>query len=198
MPYIHWESYSGQAEVSELLDNIKEQSSKTRIWTSQDSWWAKQDRTRRVNGVEKPSQKSGGSEEPSRATNKKTTDYDAELLNTYLFKRWPLHMRRTLHQYYYSYLADTQTRDCDQVTIRARSRNLQEESKFTSKFVSKETKKVGEVKQTESKSKGEHAPAQNPEDGSEPDRNCPVVMVDQLWLWVVSQGRSAFPFCDGS
>jgi hypothetical protein len=179
MPYIHWESYSRQVEENRLLDDIKEQSLKTRIWRSHDMLSAAKNWIRRPDGVGKPSpQNLGSSEEPSRAIEKKTTDYDAELLDTYLFKPWPLHLRPTLSQYYYSYLADTPKRDCNQVAMRARSRKLRQESTFTAKLVNKET--------------------QNSEDVSRPDRNSSVIMVDQLWLWIVSQGRFTFAFYNGS
>lgn len=49
------------------------------------------------------------------------------LLRTYVGKSPPLHIRRTLDQYYYSRLRDTTRRDCDQVVTRARNEHLRQE-----------------------------------------------------------------------
>ena len=196
MPYIHWESYSSHVKVGKILDKIKEKSSKTRIWrpnTSQTPKGKNRSHSTEAGGI---SQTMGGRDGPLN-TNTKTRDYDEELLDVYLFKRWPLHMRRTLGQYYYSYLADTKTRDDDQVAMRARSRRLREETEHITKWVSKEAEKAGQMESAKPKSEKEgeniNSATQN-EDGLRPDGDSPVVMVDQLWLWVVSPGRSHFVF----
>lgn len=64
----------------------------------------------------------------------------------------PLHMRRTLDQYYYPTVKDSTQRDQDQVVFRGtRSRN-------------------------------------------DPDAIARVVMVDQLWLWILDDSQSSPPF----
>ncbi len=52
------------------------------------------------------------------------TDPSDTLLQTYIGKNPPLHIRRTLDQYYYSKLKDTKLRDHDQVVNRARDEDL--------------------------------------------------------------------------
>jgi hypothetical protein len=145
--------------------------------------------------------------------NTKPDDNDDELLKKYLFKRWPLHLRRTLAQSYYSYLADTRTRDNNQVPMRAQSRKLLQENQFIEECVkmhtgkgTKQKKSKGEQRLLESSkdaapthrsaqktakklmSESEQNFAQLSKDDSDLDDNRPVVMVDQLWLWVVSKG----------
>jgi len=259
MPYIHWESVSSQVDIREILDRIKQDISKTRIWRSNEDQ-PNEDYSRQNSAeLNEPSPSPGGDDGAPSARNTKSTDYDAELLKTYLYKRWPVHMRRTLDQYYYSYLADTKTRDSDQVAMRARGRRLQEEAEFSAQFfttkANKDDKKVKEEEKEkkekekeekkkkeeeerkkreeerkmkkenraeyEKKKKGEEEKEKEMKEQEErekekvekeqkeknglkyppslPDKNSPVVMVDQLWLWVVSPGSSSyFIFCHRS
>ncbi len=74
------------------------------------------------------------------------TGMDEKLIAAYLYNEHPLHIRRTLDQYYYYTLKDTDTRDADQV-------------------VSKEIKKRWG------------------------DDEKLVMMIDQLWLWVLDGGK---------
>jgi hypothetical protein len=86
-----------------------------------------------------------------------------KLLWTYLYDRHPLHVRRTLDQFYYSSLDSTEARDNDQIPHKYFKNRLPESR-------------------------------QCPESGQCPE-NCmhPVLMVDQLWLWVIDEGsRSLF------
>lgn len=220
MPYIHWESYSSQVEVGEILDEIKEGISKTRIWRPIAEQTNKNPSRQSTGDVNEPPHLQGGDDGQPGAINTKSTDYDGELLKTYLYKRWPVHMRRTLDQYYYSYLADTKTRDGDQVAMRARDRKLREEAQFSAQYVTTDIEKEGtqkdkkkstkkdekeptqkDKKKSESKSEGKRTndPPPPKDRSPKPDGNSPVVMVDQLWLWVVSPSWSPFFYiCDGS
>lgn len=84
-------------------------------------------------------------------------DYESDerLLRDYVQAEPPLHIRRTLDQYYFATLDDTSQRDEDQVVYRGT--------------------KAG---------RSHHI------------RNTRVVMVDQLWLWVLddSESSSIYPF----
>jgi hypothetical protein len=158
-----------------------------------------------------PSQEPNGTQDQSRNT--KPDDNDDKLLEKYLFKRWPLHLRRTLAQSYYSYLADTRTRDNNQVPMKAQSKKLQQEKQFIAECVkmhtgkdTKQKKLKGEQRLPESSkdaapthkspqeaakklmSEREQNFLQVSKDDSDLGDNRPVVMVDQLWLWVVSKG----------
>ena len=77
-------------------------------------------------------------------------DYEADerLLRDYIREDPPLHIRRTLDQYYFATLDDTSQRDKDQVVYRGT--------------------KAGR---------------------SLHSRNTRVVMVDQLWLWILDESE---------
>ncbi|KAB5586057.1 hypothetical protein GE09DRAFT_51240 [Coniochaeta sp. 2T2.1] len=79
---------------------------------------------------------------------------DTRLTRKFLHHKPPLHIRRTLDQYYFLTLADTSKRDRDQVVYRATNWGLKQ-----------------------------------------PSRNARIVMVDQLWLWILDDHTiiSAFP-----
>ena len=203
MPYIHWESCSSQVEVSRLLDQINEDISKTRIWRSNTGQSNENYGRQNNENINERYHLSGGDDGIPGTRNTKSTDYDSELLKTYLYKRWPVHMRRTLDQYYYSYLADTKTRDFDQVVMRARQRKLQQEAIFSAQYVTteseKDPKKKTKKRKWESKRNDSNGSPQTKGEDPKPDANSPVVMVDQLWLWIVSPSSSLFPILgDGS
>ncbi|KFA78383.1 hypothetical protein S40288_10970 [Stachybotrys chartarum IBT 40288] len=79
---------------------------------------------------------------------------DGRLIENHLFSSAPLHMRRTLEQYYYWTANDTSRRDSDQVVCRG-TRSLVEDEEAIAR----------------------------------------VVMVDQLWLWILDENTvvSCFP-----
>lgn len=146
------------------------------------------------------------------------------LLTTYAGKSPPLHIRRTLDQYYYSKLKDTQVRDRDQVVNRARDENLK--MQYLAKNESNFPRWAGEVKQHERSllqtSSRANPTAEREESNMEEltqaikdldevekrisgalseisDENVrrvlharlgdsPIIMVDQLWLWVKDDG----------
>lgn len=73
---------------------------------------------------------------------------DGRLIEDHLFEDPPLHMRRTLEQYYYWTATDTTRRDSDQVVCRL----------------------------TRSQS-------------DDPESAARLIMVDQLWLWILDDSR---------
>lgn len=131
---------------------------------------------------------------------------DDKLLTKYVFKRWPLHLRRTLDQYYYSYLADTKARDGDQVVMRIWNKGLQRESEDAAKYLQSLAKSAEGTMQS-NKSQGDDKKQVNKtgktqeskvgkvhEEPPLKDENCPIVMVDQLWLWVIRKGKTYLVF----
>ncbi|KAK1759132.1 hypothetical protein QBC47DRAFT_397946 [Echria macrotheca] len=90
-------------------------------------------------------------------------EVDTSLIEAYLNSKKPLHCRRTLDQYSYYMLETTESRDLDQVVYKwAQAENI-----FKA-VVSDLTK----------------------DDNSQKDeaRHRPIIMVDQLWLWILPDG----------
>lgn len=143
------------------------------------------------------------------------------LLTTYVGKNPPLHIRRTLDQYYYSKLKDTEVRDRDQVVSRARDENikLQYLAKDESRFPTWSSD-VKEHERTLLQARSRTNPILEGEESSMQDLtqtikdldkvekrisaalsgvndekirrtlhatlgDSPIIMVDQLWLWVL-------------
>jgi hypothetical protein len=107
------------AEVKdEAMKTTRTQKSKTPLWPNEEG------------GNENKT----GTKDLTLETPENEEDYH-ELLRRYLYKRRPVHLRRTLDQYYYSYLADTNDRDADQVVMRQfnedkKSLNLEADTKY--------------------------------------------------------------------
>jgi ankyrin repeat protein len=182
MPYLHWESYRSSEAVSQLLKNIKDRSMQNLILRGSKSWRTYEAEPRaltRSTVLDSAKQK----EEPAgMVTHDKKSNSDDELMEKYLFKRLPVHLRRTLDQYYYSYLADTRVRDRDQVVTKVRNRELYNHTHI-SHTVEKKTsksKRFGRSKDVIPENLKNETPP--------PDNNSPLVVVDQLWLWVLDRG----------
>jgi hypothetical protein len=198
IPYIHWESYHAQGRVSLELDNIKREAIRTRIlklgrdWNLQDH----------IAGVDEA--------QTSAAESKKNTavkNDDDEMMRRYLYKRWPIHLRRTLDQYYFSFLADTKNRDGDQVVTRARNIELnlmKKEATVDFDDIPSDGSHTsadncpswlasffGRLHNKSQKTDNPEAPSTNRQIMQEKDPNSPVVMIDQLWLWVLDEGHSS-------
>lgn len=191
MPYIHWESDLAQKNVRELLYDIKEDSAAKRILNRGQTWRTSENckvvaSPRRE--MSDPLQRQA--QPPPRQKALKADNSDDELLKKYLFKRWPLHLRRTLDQYYYSYLADTESRDGDQVVMRSRNNRLKCKAEFTAEFIKSEEGKTAVKKGLTASHKASFIVARTKKDFVDRDDNSPIVMVDQLWLWVVKEGKS--------
>ena len=98
---------------------------------------------------------------------------DEKLIEKYLTATPPLHPRRTLDQSYYWTLKDTRKRDRDQVVYRGTAPN----PKFMHHKCFKGRKVDNNVKETCRQCK-------------EDVRKVPrVVMVDQLWMWVLDESK---------
>ncbi|RDW56403.1 hypothetical protein BP6252_14169 [Coleophoma cylindrospora] len=125
MPYIHWESHIAQKALSEMITEVKDETMKTpRHQKNKTPLWPDEKGNETV--VTKTSADEAGyldgmrekvSKDVASEISESEEDYH-ELLRKYLFKRRPVHLRRTLDQYYYSHLADTNVRDSDQIVMR--------------------------------------------------------------------------------
>lgn len=130
-----------------------------------------------------------------------STYRDQQMLEKYLFKDPPLHPRRTLDQSYYWTLNTTRERDRDQVVYRGTSTNLEtshrllepphvKETNAMKKFVSEVCRHQNSGKKTEWQWTGHHQ--MTDEQGCIHCRNdirriSQLVMVDQLWMWVLDE-----------
>jgi hypothetical protein len=213
MPYLHWEPYRAQQAVSELLDKLKEASLKERILRRRTL--DKKDAPPRSRDGDNPLTQLGNSVQhsfqqtkPPELDEAEMTDKDDLLLYTYVSKRLPIHLRRTLDQYFYSYLVDTKSRDSDQVVMRIWDRYQQKEADDAKAYLDALAKAattvvptnrmgksyVGLPQETKKKEPGYVKPQKHKPPGSTgplaQDMNSPIVMVDQLWLWVIRKGRS--------
>lgn len=112
----------------------------------------------------------------------KIMNVSSALIDGYLNSEWPVHCRRTLDQYSYHMLDTTKTRDLDQV-------------------VYKWTK--AEQKRRRDKQDSGQRPGSNGSDYetlynrhfkvSLKAKDRPIVMVDQLWLWILPDGAPETP-----
>ncbi|KAL5313433.1 hypothetical protein ACEPPN_019166 [Leptodophora sp. 'Broadleaf-Isolate-01'] len=185
LPYIHWETTQGQDDTMRILEG----------------------------------------------KSSKEADPSDTLLQTYIGKNPPLHIRRTLDQYYYSRLKDTKLRDHDQVANRARDEDLK--FRYLTDSVIEFSRWCSGVREQEQiilNSQSRSAVTQDAKDEfvelteaiKELDRlerlmynssstvkkediprvlvnerveDSPIIMVDQLWVWVLDDNTviSSFP-----
>jgi len=214
MPYLHWEADRAQFNVAKLIDKVKEESQKTsgarrnKMWPSEKH--SSQSSPSAIRPVPPDSRRSIGADtnEVAPGIPEAEEDYE-ELLRRYLFKRRPVHLRRTLDQYYYSHLADTHFRDGDQVVMR----QLNESTKRLKLDDDPKYKKLLEIKKREEaierasflprilKKISTSRPKKLKEVSSQilaieqkpyRDGNSPVLMVDQLWLWIIDESQLWF------
>jgi hypothetical protein len=182
MPYLHWESYRSSEAVSWVLKNIKDESMQNLILRGSKSWRtyeAEPKALTRSTLLDSAKQKGDAT---IAIQNGRKDNPDDLLMKKYLFKRLPVHLRRTLDQYYYSYLADTRVRDRDQVITKVRNREL---------YNHKHRAHTNDEKTSKSKRFGgqKEDPPENFKNKTAPlDNNSPLVVVDQLWLWVLDRG----------
>lgn len=203
--------------VAEMIDKVKEESQKTsgaprnKMWPSESNrHHGRQSSPSAVHHGPPDSRRSIGADlgEVVLETPEAEEDYE-ELLRRYLFKRRPVHLRRTLDQYYYSHLADTTFRDSDQVVMR----QINENTKRLKLEADPKYKRLLEVKKKEEaiertsllprllKKVSTSRPRKLKEVTSQilaieqmpyRDGNSPVLMVDQLWLWVIDESGLYF------
>ena len=265
MPYIHWESHLARMTLSKMISEVKEeairtsrtQKSKTPLWPDEKAGSETTSLAVTNDAGNEVQTKKRQTKDPTLETPENEEDY-RELLRRYLYKRRPVHLRRTLDQYYYSYLADTNDRDGDQVVMRQfneekKSLNLEADSKYQqlleekkslkefekqpipkpetmdeevpgqgdsestseSTRLSESSTQVGEADAIDAESSAsapkastwEHlvnkviAPWKRKELKEVDsklhkidqvlyyDDNSPVLMIDQLWLWIIDKGK---------
>jgi hypothetical protein len=268
MPYIHWESHLARMSLSKMISEVKEeaiktsrtQKSKTPLWPDEKGGSETTLLAATNDAGNEVQTKKRQTKDPTLETPENEEDY-RELLRRYLYKRRPVHLRRTLDQYYYSYLADTNDRDGDQVVMRQfneekKSLNLEADSKYQQLLEEKKSLKEFEkrpVPKPETMNEGPHSQGETnttsesaslrrlsesstqveevdsgdaASPGSPPklstwehlvnkviapwkrkelkevnsklhkidqvlyyDDNSPVLMIDQLWLWIIDKGK---------
>jgi hypothetical protein len=227
MPYIHWETHTAQKEVARWIEEAKLDSEKT-SGDQENTFWP----SKKPAPGPKPTLKIAKQPQTITSDAEKVTiktqdvkDPYRELLRRYLFKRRPIHLRRTLDQYYYSYLADTNFRDSDQVVMRQLNED-KKELKLKSNSNYQELKRIRDSEQSiadsslfsrilqeirrnlpttleevkswsildEVKSRPTLEEVKSQLDKIEQtnywDKNNPILMVDQLWLWKLDESLS--------
>ena len=226
MPYIHWETDLAQTHVAEWIEEVRLDSEKTSGAQENNFWPSEKNRLEPNPTIDlaEPQTTTSNAEEVNIETQDAKENY-RELLRRYLFKRRPVHLRRTLDQYYYSYLADTNFRDSDQVVMRQLNEerkklklesnpNYQElkkikdseqsiaDSSFFSRILQKirrslpttleEVKSWSILDEVKSRPTLEEVKSQlvKIEQTTYWDKNSPILMVDQLWLWVLDESLS--------
>jgi len=105
------------------------------------------------------------------------------LIEAYLLSEKPLHCRRTLDQYSYYMLDTTESRDIDQVVYKwARKQQHKEKKTPTKATITKHISPdfYGDVPEGDN---------DRSHDVSHRRKHRPVIMVDQLWLWVLPDGK---------
>jgi len=181
MPYLHWETDRGRVKVAEIIKEVNKQIPRsmsevvnqaqnhlTQTQTQDTAapvWVAPQPGDVRQERAER--RRAIGQVLRTAAALLEAIDFHIEeqLLTRYLHAQPPLHPRRTLDQSYYGALKSTRARDRDQVVYRGTTPEPHD-------------------------CIGMDACAQCNEDIRKVPR---IVMVDQLWLWVLDESECA-PF----
>jgi hypothetical protein len=242
MPYLHWEAYHSQKTVSSMIVDVKNESLKTSptpndklpLWPSEKK---SKDTAPNFQITDPTGQVVPEDSKVSEVDHESLDNPDAEedyfeLLRRYLYKRRPVHLRRTLDQYYYSYLADTNDRDGDQVVMRQfnedkKTLRLEGDRKYKGLLEAKK-ELVDDARDSNPEPESVDQQLREPNGGSARtpetptwrrwvvkkfkapsqrrklrdvegklhkvdqrkyyDNNSPVLMVDQLWLWVIDEG----------
>lgn len=117
---------------------------------------------------------------------------DGNLINAYLDHEPPLHIRRTLDQFYYLGMDSTEERDEDQVVAKPPL------SKMLKDFTEggDEAHNVGKPpdsmlpKRFRNFAKLKDPALSNVTQGKDGPTDPNIIMVDQLWLWIIDQGRA--------
>jgi hypothetical protein len=141
MPYIHWELEDARKQMSRVIKDLI-----TSNKEGPDNLLKQFGREYFIELLKKNDKK-------EKRSTKHLAEHGLEnhgtglLLEKFLFYDPPLHIRRTLDQFYYYMAEDTDVRDSDQVISRYSRRKF-------------------------------------------PGDSVPIVMVDQLWLWVVNISKS--------
>ena len=106
-----------------------------------------------------------------------------------------MHISRTLDQYYYSHMKDTDEKDDDQVVqryLKYKNKEFDKETKNPAENgVECETKKV--IRKIATEDRGEGLPK-----GTNGDRRVQIqiLRVDQLWLWIIDESIEKCPISE--
>jgi hypothetical protein len=120
------------------------------------------------------------------------TSVDGDMINAYLVHEPPLHIRRTLDQFYYLGMDSTEERDEDQVVAKPPLSEMLKD--FTEG--GDEAHNVGELpdsmlpKRFQNFAKRKDLAPSNVTQGRDGSTDPNIIMVDQLWLWIIDQGRA--------
>lgn len=132
MPYISWEWETQKHEMDDVIEKLQRDAEGT---------------MKNVKKMAKGLLKLGHDDDSTKDPPQEESDPDVLLLKNYLYVKSPMspiHIRRTLDQFYYYMSEDTKERDADQVISRH----------FRRKY---------------------------------PEKPVPIMMVDQLWLWILDE-----------
>jgi hypothetical protein len=204
IPYVHWETEESRAEMHYVMKEVREA---------------------RMSDIDFGSQRSI----PPLKTieDHPTWSEDEKLLCAYLYNNPPVHPRRTLDQFYYHMLEDTERRDKDQVITRyyhrvwKRNHNLPEDEaeldfsmpdeeiqkhrfflntpgnepspdplsrKPTGGIIAEYQGNMGDQHKVEA-SNSSDTRVHTPPDEHEKTEEKHVMMVDQLWLWILDNSQ---------
>lgn len=115
-----------------------------------------------------------------------------------------VHGSITLDQYYYVSLQDTASRDCDQVLVRYFDRHRQASDKARAEMerntkIEEQRRKKGKGGENSVQIQGSRLDTQG-EVSSKVDfidyvRPTKILMVNQLWLWILDNGKSTLNSC---
>jgi hypothetical protein len=228
MPYIHYESFDKQTETRHIISIVDEsretakRAARQSARTDSITGWGAFERNRN-HGDNLSTESSDENDSMSlsipsitelrrRASlltpNLKYRTSELSLIAAYLgtneSHKSPLHVRRTLDEFYYSSLkhSELKARDQSQILfqeiaakIQTRNKQLRHESRFND-FLETElnsmekstpdpdfwTAAEHEAKNQDESTKGE---GMTPEGG-----NYPILMVDQLWMWIIGNGEA--------
>jgi hypothetical protein len=210
MPFVHWETEENRAEMHHVMDQVRQA--------------CKDDLENQNRRQKSPKAK------PDIKTIQENDHWskNEKLLCAYLYNSPPVHPRRTLDQFYYHMLEDTEERDRDQVITRyysnqwKRNHHLPEDDEelkfalpdpvepkfsFSLKPPTDETvelaKGMGTSQHSSSisltslqgqstlRSRGITPVNTNTEKNDNTKEERHVLMVDQLWMWILDASKSA-------
>lgn len=154
-------------------------------------------RARRLRSTFLPRRASTISSTPSDGT--RVGKYDTSLIEAYLKCEGlrPLHCRRTLDQYCYYMLENTEARDRDQVVYKWARKQAERQSDKRKTLGTQNDDFVGGWAESQSALNDMNGSLENTRLANTifKPKNRPVIMVDQLWLWVLPDGL-LFMFCN--
>lgn len=127
-------------------------------------------------------------------------EHENPINDVHTLTKKPVHKSITLDQYYYVSLQDTRTRDCDQVLVRYFKRLKENDAKLVNEK-KKGAKKEEQPRKGQKATKSpvqirEHQQAAQGGDSPTPEtvtnvKSTQILMVNQLWLWILDSGMTS-------